>query len=539
MDKRRFVRLVCIICAVCACVFDLGAGNKPDEKEPEIRIEFEQPGAVYLKNERIKVAVEIDDPSTTVLRIEMLDVDMKTIGKPTYLKKKDAGSSSFDYEFKERELGYYYLKITDENSGKSAQEGFGVIPDVRLTKKDWDSPFGICGHYQRYKDWRVGDVQQKLGIAWVRDEADWQGVAQKGLARDPYLEYLNSKNICWLALFNYVNSYNGVQGADSIWKWDEDVSMIKEYVKKHKGDFHVYESQNEPNNFGGWSKRWPHPQNQQWRPHGWGKPFADLIKQMHDSIKAIDPTLKLMWPGEEEWIEYFVEERGAAPYIDVTCIHPYVNKGKYPETSSFANGEGYKEMRDELSRLKVPTEIWATELGWSTYKTDGEPERYMPVTEVEQAAFLWRSYLLHLYNGAEKVFWYEMVDEDFGAENPESYFGLLRFNSKITVKPAAVAYSNLIHNYRHAKVLGRFFDREVYGFAYSNKGNSQLCLWTEKESKNITLNLKKTKQLILTDIFGREKKLKVENGTVHINVGFSPLTIKGIDKRDMEGLYIP
>ena len=35
--------------------------------------------------------------------------------------------------------------------------------------------------------------------------------------------------------------------------------------------------------------------------------------------------------------------------------------------------------------MKVPTEMWVTEVGWTTYKNNGGPNRYIPVTEYEQA----------------------------------------------------------------------------------------------------------------------------------------------------------
>jgi len=58
----------------------------------------------------------------------------------------------------------------------SKQEGFGVIPDVTLTKKDYDSPFGVGAHYARYGDWRVAEIQQALGIAWVRDGCEMESI---------------------------------------------------------------------------------------------------------------------------------------------------------------------------------------------------------------------------------------------------------------------------------------------------------------------------------------------------------------------------
>lgn len=503
-------------------------------KEPvnPVEIKFDQAGAVYNPQEAGYATIKVNDTSLNKIKITILDANHKPVKKAkTYIVKEN----QVIFPFKIKDLGYYYLQITSDSSSEKTEEGFGVIPNVTLTQKDWDSPFGICGHYQRYKDWRIGDIQKKLGIAWVRDESDWYGVVTKGLKSDPYLDYLDSKNICWLALFNYIDAFNGIQGADSIWRWDADLSILKKYVQMHKGHFSVYESQNEPNNFGGWSKRWPHPQNQQWRPQGWGKPFADLIKQMYDSVKSVDPSLKLMWPGEDEWIEYFVKERDAAPYIDITSIHPYVNKSIYPETEQFASGfySEHKKMLQE--ELNVPTEMWVTEVGWTTYDRPDKIDRYVPVTEYEQAAYLVRTYLLHLYYGASKVFWYEMTDEPFGSQNPESYFGIVRYPS-FSVKPSAVAYSNMVYNYRHAIPIGKY-KGSSYGFAYKNQGEPQLCIWREKDTVIETLSLPRTKKISVIDIFGREKTMKVSKGKIDLKINIYPLTIKGIHKEDFKKLY--
>ena len=142
---------------------------------------------------------------------------------------------------------------------------------------------------------------------------------------DPFIDYLDRHNICWLPILDYVDARHGWQDENGIWRWDEDVTNIKKYVEMNGNRILVYESQNEPSNFAGWNKRWPHPQGQKWRPQGWGVPFTDLVKQMHDSIKAVNGDIKLIWPGEEEWIEYFDDNReDVANHIDFTAIHPYI-----------------------------------------------------------------------------------------------------------------------------------------------------------------------------------------------------------------------
>lgn len=80
---------------------------------------------------------------------------------------------------------------------------------------------------------------------------------------------------------------------------------------------------------------------------GLGCPFTDLVKQMHDSIKAVNGDIKLIWPGEEEWIEYFDDNReDVASHIDFTAIHPYILWRKYPETSPFY--DGFYKMQKEM-----------------------------------------------------------------------------------------------------------------------------------------------------------------------------------------------
>ncbi|WP_158712886.1 glycosyl hydrolase [Parabacteroides pacaensis] len=540
MSTHYLFLLICMIaCHLPLSVFSL---NEISTKEgvSVMEITFDQPGAIYHKNEAGRIIIKIPDASCQAVTVQLLDTDRKVFQEKTFNREQQE-EFVINYPFKLKELGYYYVKVLARSSSGqiNAEEGFGIIPKVTLTEKDWDSPFGVCGHYQRYKDWRIAGVQRKLGIAWVRDEADWAKVTTEGYEFDPYLKYLDENKLCWLALFNYVNSFNGIQDATGSWRWDKEVSLIKKYVQLHKGHIMVYESQNEPNNFGGWSKRWPHPQNQQWRPHGWGRPFADLIKQMRDSIREVDPAIKLMWPGEEEWIEYFVKERNAASSIDITSIHPYVNQKKYPETEKFATGEYAKRKRD-LQQMGVPTDIWVTEVGWTTYTCSGKPDRYPPISEYEQAAFLVRTYLLHLYHGATKVFWYEMVEEPYGKENPESCFGLVNYNASLTAKPSAVAYSNMVATYRHAVPVGKYKgSEETFGFAYTRKKDNILCVWREKDSKEEVLLLEHTRKLKLTDIFGRTTVLNVFQGKAHLPLTISPVTITGIDERDFQRLYIP
>lgn len=73
-------------------------------------------------------------------------------------------------------------------------------------------------------------LQQKLGIAWVRDESNWKRVVEENLDSDPDLDYLDRHHICWLNLFGYINSFDGIQNDKGVWTWNKDVSILKKYV---------------------------------------------------------------------------------------------------------------------------------------------------------------------------------------------------------------------------------------------------------------------------------------------------------------------
>ena len=178
MDRTKIKwihHLSLLICGLTFSTYVIANTGKEPVNPGEIK--FDQAGAVYNPQEAGYATIKVNDTSLNKIKITILDANHKPVKKAkTYIVKEN----QVIFPFKIKDLGYYYLQITSDSSSEKTEEGFGVIPNVTLTQKDWDSPFGICGHYQRYKDWRIGDIQKKLGIAWVSDESDWYGVVNKG-----------------------------------------------------------------------------------------------------------------------------------------------------------------------------------------------------------------------------------------------------------------------------------------------------------------------------------------------------------------------
>ena len=161
------------------------------EKDPiSVQITFDQPGALYHVKEKGTAFIQVPGSYQEAI-VELLDADEKVLNRTLFPIGKDV-DPSIRYPLKQKDLGYYTLKVIAVSGVRAdtLEVGFGVIPDVTLTKKDWDSPFGICGHFTRYdyKKWKIAAVQQKLGIAWLRDESDWKRVVNEGLRSDPDLD---------------------------------------------------------------------------------------------------------------------------------------------------------------------------------------------------------------------------------------------------------------------------------------------------------------------------------------------------------------
>ena len=107
----------------------------------------------------------------------------------------------------------------------------------------------------------------------------------------------------------------------------------------------------------------------------------------------------------------------------------------------------------------------------------------------------------------------------------------------LTVKPAAVAFANMVNNYRYLKPIGKYLakDRKTYGFIYENEkesGAPVLSIWREADEKEELIPVKYTKSLTGVDIFGRTIEIPIIDGMAHLPLSMSVLTVSGFDMDD-------
>jgi hypothetical protein len=373
-------------------------------------------------------------------------------------------------------------------------------------------------------------LQAKLGISWFREELDFHQCADRSQV-SPLLTLAEKHNLTWLPLINYVDANRGME-VDGTWRWDEDLAKLKRAFEIHRGRVHVYESQNEPNNFGNWTKRFKGPASP-WLADNWGKPFTDLVKGMKQTLDAVDPRAKLLWPDLDSpaWINAFASKWGAAPFIDGAAPHPYSLHGQLPETQEYIH-----DAKDYLAMLDshhIPRNVWITELGYTTYQNPAYRKgmvAYQPLTESQQAAWLVRAYLSHLAWGASHIFWYDLMEDGNDEKECEHRFGLLRHGS-LTPKPAAVAYANLIQEARDAKwiapcKLAGSPQAHAFAFASADAGTCVVAAWVPEESSDLRL----PSSTRVTDIFGAA--LSPHDGMLTLTE--SPVYIHGFAAKDLD-----
>ena len=199
-----------------------------------------------------------------------------------------------------------------------------------------------------------------------------------------------------------------------------------------------------------------------WQPREQPDAYGELLADASAKVRAADPGAKVVLGGlidhglinkdAETFLQllYRAHPQIGAAY-DVLAFHPYMEypPAIAPEVDDAANDEvAVARMVAQLRAVLAyygddPNRpIWATEIGWPTYKT---------VDEELQARWLVRSLLLLAGAGVERVYWYTLFDgPNPTAYPPEDAFGLFHYDDPgdgtfaPTPKLAWTALSNLI-----------------------------------------------------------------------------------------------
>ncbi len=541
--QGRFDKALWII--VTLGIAGVGASAQ-DQADSKPSIVPNMPGALYTGGEKISFTVKLaqphsGDPSEKTAVLVIANIDGETVETVPALDLSAKNAYSAVVEPKTAGLGYYTAtaSLADASGVKTNQAtlSFGILPNVALKAADPDSPFGVATHFMRWHRNELPALQAKLGISWFREEIDFRQCAESNRV-SPLFTLGERGHLTWLPVIDYIDAGRGVE-VKGVWRWDDDLAKLKRTFEIHNGKLHVYESQNEPNNFGNWTKRFKGPASP-WLADNWGKPFCDLAKGMKQTLDNVDPQAKLLWPDLDSpaWVQSFASKWDAAPFIDGVAPHPYSLHGQLPEEQEYVRGA--KDYLAMLDSHHIPRNIWITELGYTSYKNPEYKKgmvAYHPLTERQQAAWLVRAYLSHLGWGASRIFWYDLMEDGNNDKDSEHRFGLLRHGS-LTPKPAAVAYANLINEAKGCKWIAPCNLTEssnacAFVFQSAHSSGPVLAAWVTQGTGEIRVPSSAT----VEDTFGTP--LKPREGMLPLTQ--SPVYIHGLETEKMnlgERVYI-
>jgi hypothetical protein len=177
----------------------------------------------------------------------------------------------------------------------------------------------------------------------------------------------------------------------NIQDWENFVTAL---VTRYKGEIHVYELWNEPQEYFS----------------GTPAQLAALTQKEHDIIRSIDPTATILSPsivayGYSYLASYFAA--GATTDVDGVAIHSYPNTNN--DIAETITASMTSTVRTVMSKYGISGKLlWDTEGSW------GDTVSGATTNADLQAAFVARAYLLHWSMGISRFYWYAWDSPDWG-----------------------------------------------------------------------------------------------------------------------------
>lgn len=337
------------------------------------------------------------------------------------------------------------------------------------------SRLGVNTHfiYPAYHGKKVREVLfrelRQGGFKWIRDgvHVDRDASGQAAKVRDLDLDFIRTAHANGIMPLLFIPMYADETLDNFLQRVEVIVRDTKEYVS-------VYELGNEPNNFGGWRKKYSGSWNG-WDPNQangvsqWVKEHTEYSNAAADKIKMLDPQATVIGLGSPSCTNFRALSLSVSKNLTGIVDHPYpwnMLPEMIPYSWSFEKRDGlkvgdaegtlaglYRSYAELFRRSNIKRSLWITEFGWSTMWINkdniAKAHIYPGFSEEAQAEYLLRRYLEGLATPVvAHLNMYEFVDS--GKVDPydrQRNFGLLRHD--FSQKPSYRVLSRLnalMHN---------------------------------------------------------------------------------------------
>ncbi len=420
-----------------------------------------------------------------------------------------------------QQLGYFRLALTAEKDGQTLKG-----TDVSFARLSTDDPtatadnsFGVSTHLAKTDTgWtpELSTLLKRAGAKNFRDEITWVDVEyEKGKYRKPANRdaFMRSTQQDGLKPFITLDFTNPFYDQDSTPYTDEGREGFANYGKAlldlYGSQMEWVEVYNEFN--GGFGDRGNGPADS--RPDYYFK----LLKKTFETVKAARPDVTVVGMASNVDIPWMEEvfRLGGLQYMDVVSIHPY---NRSPDGMLQAVLDAQSLIRKYNQGQDTP--VWITEVGWPT-GTAG-------VEEKTQTDYLVRAYVQALGAGAEKVFWYDLMNDGMQADYGENNFGLIRHQNdpkgQFSPKPAYAAYGAMTRELIGASFVEReIYDADIYSYRFDKDGRKLRVVWANTP---VQAAIQTNAPIQITDIMGNTETFTPLNGKVYMTLTSEPVYIQ-------------
>lgn len=414
--------------------------------------------------------------------------------------------------------GHYALTVSDA-AGLQISTNVAIVdsPSFFIAQ---DARFGVGAHVEKDPFAGSGTLAASLGFAEVRNDITWSRNERTRGVYDWDSNYvrefsrLHANGVKLLGIIAYGNELYGNKrvpsGAEAIQAYGAYARAVAD-----RFDMVGLEVLNEYN----------HRDNGTSCGHD-PVCYVPIVQSVRDHVKDAYPDLPIVTGStalyDHEWFLQFWAA-GGMPVTDVISYHPYeATIQRKPDLISSIVTQSVADMSDATGETRP---VWITELGFSTMQGG------VGVSEIEQGEMLVRTQTLALSNGAEKYFWYDLVNDQVDPGEVEANFGLYENGPRANVvalapKPAAFAQALLIAQLGGRTGATESRDDTTTAVTFGNADDAVVVAWAPPGAgeRSVTSGTPVT----VTDMAGASTTIDPVGTDVSIPLTDSPVIITGI-----------
>jgi hypothetical protein len=357
------------------------------------------------------------------------------------------------------------------------------------------------------------DLIAQGGLKFIRMDLFWNLVETMrsfynftGTGYDALTEGCANRDMRILYILDYSNSlYESARSVRTEQGRRAFAAYAETAAKRYAGKGILWEIWNEPTG------------STFWNPQPSVEDYCKLVEVTAPRVKQADPTGLVLGPASAgipfDWLEECFG-KGLLEWIDALTVHPY--RSRRPETVI----NDYNSLRTLIARYapegkNIP--IISGEWGYSLVTWGNSPR----LTQLEQAEYLVRMFLVNLYQGIPLSIWYDWRDDGTNPSEREHNFGIVANN--LAHKDAYLAAKNLT-----STLSGYSFEKRLPGqtsndfiLEFKRGGSRAIAFWTIYETHTMTLPLRAGKGRLIS-LMGSQVDVNWDRDGLMVGISESP-----------------